>query len=230
MKQLVTQAIILTRIDYGEADRILTLLTPHHGKLRLLAKGVRRVKSKLAGGIELFSISEITFIKGRGEIGTLVSTRLSQHYAHIVADLERTMAGYDFIKLLNTLTEDEAGEEYFHLLHEAFEVLNDLTLPLTLARFWFDVSILRLEGQSPNLQTDTDGQQLDARKTYSFSIDRGALAVDGLGKLRTAEIKLLRLAFSGHSAKALVNIQGIQGFLDTVAPLMSTMRRTFLRV
>lgn len=48
--QQVTDAIILTRTDYGEADRIITLLTPGHGKLRLIAKGVRRIRSKLAGG------------------------------------------------------------------------------------------------------------------------------------------------------------------------------------
>ena len=41
MKQLVSQAVVLSRTDYGEADRILTLLTPDQGKLRLLAKGVR---------------------------------------------------------------------------------------------------------------------------------------------------------------------------------------------
>ena len=61
-----TSAIILKRVDYGEADRILTLLTPDHGKLSLMAKGVRKIKSKLAGGIELFSISTITFAEGRG--------------------------------------------------------------------------------------------------------------------------------------------------------------------
>src|SRR5262245_10052748 len=123
MKQLVTEAIILSRTDYGEADRILTLLTPDQGKLRVLAKGVRRVKSKLAGGIELFSISTIIFIRGRGEIGTLISTRLVKHYAHIVADLDRTMAGYELIKEINKVTEDEPGPEYFMLLRQVFEVL-----------------------------------------------------------------------------------------------------------
>src|SRR5688572_21914665 len=104
MNQTVTEAIVLSRTDYGEADRILTLLTPDHGKLRLIAKGVRRVKSKLAGGIELFSITSITYIKGRGDIGTLVSTRLAKYYDQIVKDLDRTMLGYDLIKQLNRVT------------------------------------------------------------------------------------------------------------------------------
>jgi DNA repair protein RecO (recombination protein O) len=84
MNQIITTAIILRRTDFGEADRILTLITPDHGKIRLMAKGVRRPKSKLAGGIELFSVSKISYIKGRSEIGTLVSAQLNTHYGTIV--------------------------------------------------------------------------------------------------------------------------------------------------
>jgi DNA repair protein RecO (recombination protein O) len=79
MKQQSTKAVILTRTDYGEADRIMTFLTPELGKVRAMAKGVRKPKSKLAGGIELFSVSDITYIVGRSELQTLVSTRLDTH-------------------------------------------------------------------------------------------------------------------------------------------------------
>ncbi|MDO8591465.1 MAG: DNA repair protein RecO, partial [bacterium] len=71
MNRYVTQGIVLSRTDFGEADRILTFLTNDHGKVRAIAKGVRKSKSKLAGGIELFSISDLTLIIGRGEINTL---------------------------------------------------------------------------------------------------------------------------------------------------------------
>ena len=54
-KDLRTKAIVLRRTDYGEADRILQLLTPS-GKRSVIARGVRKEKSKLAGGIELFSV------------------------------------------------------------------------------------------------------------------------------------------------------------------------------
>jgi DNA repair protein RecO (recombination protein O) len=72
MKRFKTNGIILARTNYGEADRIITFLTPDHGKVKVIAKAVRKSKSKLAGGIELFSISQISFIIGRGEINTLV--------------------------------------------------------------------------------------------------------------------------------------------------------------
>lgn len=63
-----TQAIVLRRTNYGEADRILQLLTPL-GKMSVMARGVRREKSRLAGGIELFGVSDIVVTTGKGEIG-----------------------------------------------------------------------------------------------------------------------------------------------------------------
>ena len=135
--QIITQGIILSRTDYGEADRILTLLTPDHGKLHLLAKGVRKVKSKLAGGIELFSISHITYIRGRGEMGTLISTRLIHHYDKIVKDITRVQLGYELIKQLNKATEDEPEPEYFELMQQAFEALDDTTTGTELIQVWF---------------------------------------------------------------------------------------------
>ena len=73
MKQQTTPAIILRRTNYGEADRIVTFLTPI-GKIRAMVKGVRRSKSKLAGGIELFSESTVTFLETRGDLARVVSS------------------------------------------------------------------------------------------------------------------------------------------------------------
>lgn len=221
MKQLVTTAIILSRTDYGEADRILTVLTPEYGKLRLLAKGVRRVKSKLAGGIELFSVSTITFVKGRGEIGTLVSTRLNKHYAHIVEDLQRTMLGYELIKQLNKVTEDEPEPEYFELLHQTFEALDELTIPLPLIRFWFIAQIQRLGGHTPNLQTDEQDRKLVADQLYDFDFERMTFVANPLsGRFTANHIKFLRLVFAGNTPKALMQVQGVGQLLPECAPLL----------
>jgi DNA repair protein RecO (recombination protein O) len=128
MKQLRTKAIVLKRIDYGEADRIMTLLTSDYGKIRVMARGARKQKSKLAGGIELFSVSDMHFIKGRGEIDTLVSTRLDVHYGAIVRDLSRTELAYTVLKSVHKTVEDNAGSDYFDLVQESFVVLNNVDL------------------------------------------------------------------------------------------------------
>lgn len=221
MRQLVTRAIILGRTDYREADRILTLLTPDYGKLCLIAKGVRRVKSKLAGGIELFSVSEITFIKGRGEVGTLVSTRLVKHYGHIVGDLERTMLGYELIKQLHMVTEDETEQEYFELLNDAFDALNDDKISLQIVRFWFASQLLRLSGHTPNLRTDEKGEKLAASCVYEFGSDTMSFrSSPDHGHFGADHIKFLRLAFAGNRADVLSHVKGSERLVAETQPLV----------
>ncbi len=224
MKQLVTTAIVLSRTDYGEADRILTVLTPEYGKLRLLAKGVRRVKSKLAGGIELFSVSHITFVKGRGEMGTLISTRLEKHYAAIARDLQRTMTGYELIKQLHKHTEDQPEPEYFTLLHQAFEALDDHTIALPLIQFWFDVQILKLSGHSPNLQTDTSGNRLTEGQNYQFDYAAMGFMPHNQGAFLSNHIKFLRLTLAGNVPRALCHIQGCGALIQDCQPLLRALK------
>src|SRR3989442_14714462 len=58
-------AVVLRRLDYGEADRILTLLTREHGKLAVIAKGSRRTKARLGNGLGLFTRPQMLAAKGR---------------------------------------------------------------------------------------------------------------------------------------------------------------------
>ncbi len=230
MKQIATEGIILSRTDYGEADRIITLLTPDHGKLRLMAKGVRRIKSKLAGGIELFSVSSITFIPGRGEIGTLVSTRLAKHYGHIVEDLDRTMLGYELIKQLNKVTEDHPESGYFDLLHTTFEALDSPALGLDLIRFWFATHLLRLSGHVPNLHTDRGGSKLDAAQLYDLDPDNMCfIPVPHRGSFGASHIKFLRLSFEGHGITTLAAVKGADALLQTLTPTVQAMVRNHIR-
>ncbi len=229
MKQVNTTAIVLSRTDFGEADRILTLLTPDHGKLRLIAKGVRRVKSKLAGGIELFSVSDIAFIKGRGDIGTLVSTRLIKHYGRIVGDVTRTMLGYDLIKLLNKVTEDEPEPEYFYLLEQAFAALDDSKVNAQLVRAWFLMQLLSIGGHTPNLHTELSGDKLTVDRNYEFSFDDMAFLQRPDGHFSADHIKFLRVGFSGNQPQIMQRISGLDGLLADLMPLVQTMASTFIR-
>ena len=230
MKQLQTQGIILSRVDYGEADRIVTLLTPDYGKLSVMARGVRRAKSKLAGGIELFSISEIGFIRGRGDLGTLISARLDRHYGEIVKSIDRVQLGYELIRMLHKATEDAPEASYFELLEQAFTALNDSAIDVALIRFWFGVQLLRLAGHSPNLHTAVNGQRLTTDQSYKFDLDSMAFAEHETGSFTADHIKFLRLSFSGASAKLLNQVQHISSLLSVVAPVTQTMVTSHIRV
>lgn len=232
MKQIKTTGIILSRTDYGEADRILTVLTPDHGKLRLKARGVRKVKSKLAGGIELFSTSHITFIEGKNEGGlaTLISTRLIKHYGRIINDIDRVQLGYELIKLLGRTTEDQPEVEYYDLMEQAFAALDDPKISIDLIRTWFSAQLLRQAGHSPNLKTDTNDRPLNAETDYNFDFEAMTFTPHGQGKYQAADIKTLRLLFSSHPPSDIAKVQGLEGLLSDLAPLVRTMLTSHIRI
>ncbi len=230
MKQLLTRGSVLARTEYGEADRILTVLTPDYGKLRLMARGVRRPKSKLAAGIELFSISDISFIRGRGEIGTLVSTRLIKHHDRIVHELDRVRLGYELLKMLNRATEDQPESEYFTLLEQALTALNNHDLDLALIRLWFGAQLLRQAGHQPNLHTTADNDKLQAGQRYNFDFEAVSFTPHETGTYSTDDIKFLRLLFSGNQPLVLAHVENSTDLTSTCSPLVQTMLQTYIRI
>jgi DNA repair protein RecO (recombination protein O) len=230
MKQIVTSGIVLTRTNFGEAARILTVLTPDHGKRHLMAKGVRRVRSKLAGGIELFSVSNITFIPGRGDIDTLISTRLVRHYGNIVSNIQRVQLGYELIKLLNRVTEDNLGGEYFMLLDEAFRALDDVAIDDDLIRTWFYAQLLRTGGHSPNLRTTLSGEVLDINQSFNFNFENMTFMPQVEGWFKADHIKFLRLVFSDNRPATLQKIRDISQLLTVCSPIVQTMLNTYVQV
>ena len=229
MNQIITSGIVLTRTNFQEADKIMTLLTPDHGKVSVLARGVRKSKSKLAAGIELFSVSEISFIRGRGDLSTLVSARLKKHYGNIVQDINRTMAGYDLIKLLNKVTEDAPGPEYYDLLQQVYESLDDKTISLDLIHLWFYAQLLRLAGHSPNLRTEKAGKPLEKDSRYVFSQEDMSFESRPDGPFAADHIKFIRLTFGGNTPTILHKVQGSNSLLAPCLQLVRTMLPNHIR-
>ena len=64
-RRYTTDAIVLSRFDLGEADRVLTLITPAGGKLKAIAKGIRRPTSRLGGSLEPFAELTVALARGR---------------------------------------------------------------------------------------------------------------------------------------------------------------------
>jgi DNA repair protein RecO (recombination protein O) len=230
VNQIRSKAIILSRTDFGEADRILTLLTPEAGKLRLMAKGVRKIKSRLAGGIELFSVSDITFIRGRGDIGTLISARLDRHYGEIVRQIDRVQLGYEVIKKVNKATEDAPEAAYFDLLDCCFSALNTPTINAQLIDVWFQAQLLILAGHTPNLRTTANNLPLTADRLYGFDDATMCFAGSPNGPYSANHIKMIRLLFGPHQPAAINTIGNLPSVLPTIAPLIMAMLNSSLRV
>ncbi len=221
MNQIITTGIVLARTNYQEADRILTILTPDHGKVRAVAKGVRKSRSKMAAGTELLSVSEIGFMRGKGELATLTTARLQTHYGEIVQHMDRTMYAYDVLKRLNRLTEDNAESDYFELLVELLEALNQPEFELELIQVWMLTRVLTISGHQPELQRDNIGQVLGASSHYSFDTEAMAFYVHPEGPYEPGHIKLLRLCCSQPLEK-IARIGGASSYAPPMARLLTT--------
>jgi DNA repair protein RecO (recombination protein O) len=155
MNSLRTRAIVLRRTNYGEADRIIQLLTPS-GKRTVMAKGVRREKSRLAGGIELFAICDVVIGEGKSDIGILTSARLVQFYRHIMQDYDRMQFAYAMIKLITKASEMVDEPEWYDVLSEVLMGLDAHTIPLELVQTWFYLHYASLLGHELNLDRDSE--------------------------------------------------------------------------
>jgi DNA repair protein RecO (recombination protein O) len=212
MNSLRTRAIVLRRTNYGEADRIIQLLTPS-GKRTVMAKGVRREKSRLAGGIELFAICDVVIGEGKSDIGILTSARLVQFYRHIMQDYDRMQFAYAMIKLITKASEMVDEPEWYDVLSEVLMGLDAHTIPLELVQTWFYLHYASLLGHELNLDRDSEGAKLSVENTYRYDeTEQGLRKVTG-GEIGPEHIKLLRLVAT-RPLKVLAQIGGVESILS----------------
>lgn len=193
MQQYRTEAIILRRTNYGEADRILNLLTPNHGKVSAIAKAVRRPKSKLAGGLELFAVCDVTILHGKSDMGVITSARIKVFYGDILHDYYRMQLGYEVVKQINTATQTVSDPAFYALLHDSLMYLGDLKIDWRLVELWFGLHLRDLLGNPINLQTDHNDQPLSPDRTYRYDGTTGTFYDHPSGQLDADHIKFLRL-------------------------------------
>ena len=221
MKHINTTGVVLGRINYREADRIIKVITPDFGKVSLMARGVRKIKSKLAGGIELFSISTLSFIQGSGEISTLTSTRLQTHFSNIIQDYPRTSVGYEVLSLLDKTTEDSCGTEYYHLLVNTLSYLDNLKLDSQITRCWFLGNLLKILGHYPNVVTDIDNIALTEIQQYDFDYQNMAFVTASTGRFNKNHIKILRMLIDQNPTI----LQHVSGVLDIMNDIQQILAR-----
>ena len=223
MRQIVTKGVILRRTNFGEADRIITVLTVDQGKIRLVAKGVRRIKSKLAGGIELLSLNDLTYMPGKGDLGTLISARLIKNFGNIVTNVDRTMYAYDVLKLLDKATEDSADSAYYVTSVYVLDAINELDVSLDWIRLWLNIRLLSISGHEPNLKTSRSGEALQAGDSFTFSFDDMTFEPHPAGVFNAKAVKLLRLARDARSPRQLAQITDAHTLLPSLVQLTRTM-------
>ncbi|MGV7976536.1 MAG: DNA repair protein RecO [Anaerolineaceae bacterium] len=143
-------AVVLRHVEYGEADRILTLFTLEKGKIQAIAKGVRKIRSRKAGHLEPFTKVALFLAKGRN-LAIVTQAEALESYPGIRADLQRTALAAYVIELLDRFTQEEGeNRQLFGLLVDTLGRLNQDEQPQTVVRY-YEVQLLDLLGFRPEL-------------------------------------------------------------------------------
>jgi DNA repair protein RecO (recombination protein O) len=208
-----TEAIVLRRKDFGEADRMLTLFTPERGKVRVVAKGIRKPRSRKAGHLELFTCSRLMLAKGR-DLDVITQAETVNAYRPLREDLLRGAYAAYAVELLDRFLPDEQeNRELYALLRAALGWVCE-SPNLALSARYYELQLLSLAGFQPELRQCVAGGEKIVAEDQFFSPEEGGVvcarcgAGPGRVPVSLSALKLLRhLQARDYAAAVAVNVR-----------------------
>lgn len=174
-KTYTSEGIVLSRKNYSEADRILVCYSKHFGKLTLLAKGIRKIKSKKRGHLEIFSKVKFSAVKGKG-MDIITETETINDFAGVRSNLNKISLAYYFCEVVNKIThEDGNASSVYILLSNVLENLEvETELKKLRLKFIYDLLIEMGYWPEDKRMTDADTVLEDVieRKLSSVRVGR----------------------------------------------------------
>jgi DNA repair protein RecO (recombination protein O) len=170
-----SEGIVLARRNFGEADRILVLYSKSHGKVSLIAKGVRRPKSRKRGHIEVFNKITFQATSGRG-IDIMTEAEVIEDFKKIRKNLSRVSLAYYFCEVIGKITHDgESNIEVYNLVVDSLEKLKE-TKKLKSLRLDFVFKLLTSLGywprNKPLLNADQSLEEVIERNLSSMRVGK----------------------------------------------------------
>ena len=147
------EGVVLRTHKLGEADRIVTLLTKSHGKVRAVAKGVRRTSSKFGARLEPFMVADIQFYEGRSLDTIQQAETIASYGADIVDDYPRFTAASVMVETADKVTELEGSPQQYLLLLGALRSLSRQEHPTELTLDSYLLRALSLAGWAPTFDS-----------------------------------------------------------------------------
>ncbi len=146
-----TEAIVIKKTKLGEADSILTLYTPHLGKIQGFARSLRKPKSKMAGHLEMLTHSQVSFARGKN-LDTITGSQTINSFLPLKSNLQLTSYALYAVELVNQFTAEHIeNQPLFQLLLETLEQLCQTSNNELVLRY-FELHLLHEVGYRPQLQ------------------------------------------------------------------------------
>lgn len=177
MSQEKTTAIVIRLADWSESSRIVTMFTRDFGKIGVVAKGAKRLRSAFEAGLDLLSECQIVFLrKSSSSLDILTESQLQSRFSPAAGSLASLYGGYYICELLNGLTEDyDPHPALYDVCVETLDRLSSDSDPyVALTRF--ELVLLREMGQLPEFDACLAcDKPLSAGTNFSFWVSQGGL-------------------------------------------------------
>ncbi len=179
-------AVVLRSVDFGEADRILTLLTDRHGRIAVIARGARRSQKRFAGALEPFAILEASVALGAGEVSRLAEARVLRAFPHLLGSLEAMREAGRTLELIRKVSPQREGEprllEAVERLFEELDARAARGVSVQGAYCRCALRALAIVGLAPRLSACVGcGLAPEPRQSALFDPQRGGIACRACG-------------------------------------------------
>lgn len=184
-------AIVLRTYKLGEADRIVVMLTRRGGKVRAVAKGVRRTRSKFGSRLEPGSYIDVQLHEGRGELDVVTQAESLQHYRRTREDLSRLERSSALLEAVDQLAlEREPNARLFDMLVGGLRTIDGENPPLVVGAFF--LKLLAAEGVEPELDHCVECDSTDG--PFVWAVDAGGIRCRSCGSGRTVSADALAVS------------------------------------
>ncbi|RMH08599.1 MAG: DNA repair protein RecO [Nitrospirae bacterium] len=195
MALITTPAIVLHCRRWGEADRLVSLYTERMGKVRGIARGARRMKSRFGSSLEPFTVLDVTFFdKGQEAQESLVcisQADIREHFPVLREDLGRMMAAASMVNLVLQITvERDPGPKLFTTLREGLRSLQDGADP-SLASVVVQLQVLAHSGFRPQFDHCVVCESVPSESTIRFSPRAGGVVCEPCARRSQAACVML---------------------------------------
>jgi DNA repair protein RecO (recombination protein O) len=165
------RGVVLRTHKLGEADRIITFLTRDRGKVRAVAKGVRKTKSRFGGRLEPPTHVDLLLYEGR-ELDIVTQAETLDHFGPLRDDYERLSRAVSMLEAADQVVQErQANPQLYRMLVGALQALATRDTPLVVPAFF--LKVLSLEGYRP--QVDECAQCGAEDGLVSWAIEEGGL-------------------------------------------------------
>jgi DNA repair protein RecO (recombination protein O) len=168
------RGVVLRTIRLGEADRIVTLVTEQHGKVRAVAKGVRRTKSKFGSRLEPLSHVALLGWQGRGDLDIVNQVEVIDTFRPVREDLDRMASAMTMLEVVDQIAQERHGNpRLYEMLVGAMTALSERNSPMVAPGFF--LKVLALEGSAPVLDMCVSCGEEDDDLLVAFDLVEGGV-------------------------------------------------------